>query len=329
MPPTTLRSLFASDPMARVVTPNPREDEEFSAFGDVNQEQAPIDAPTIDDAPFAAHRVPERGETGFTHFLDGAQKARLAMYYGLAPIYLAHTSAALLPRCEREIMSPGVENYFEMFEAFVPTGLPIGDRLAELATPHLVAVEPDATTVMIRKAIHDAISERRDGLEERLAQGFREGRLLIDGGIGKALGRPAPGEETPFVVGLVKSHHKQYFRSRERIDTILGLACGERTTAFYRERDESQGIQVVSFYLRLNLRPDQGPLFGLVRVEIPPEPEFIARIDEIAGWLLHERAPMSLPDARYDRLLYPIRLVEKHLKARQPSEVRLRALVGV
>lgn len=323
----SLHRLFADDPMARVVTAGPRDEDELSVLGDLAQESSAVDAPLVAGGPFVAVDVPRSDETGFTHFLDGSQKARLAMYYGLSPIYLAHTSAALLPRRDREVLGIEAGSYREEFDFYVPSGLPIGDRLSRVGEVgvQIVAAEPDATMLQARKAIVDAISDRRDSLEERLSQDFADGRLLIDGGIGKAL---RGGREDRFVVGVVKSHRKQYFRSRERVETILGLRIGQRTTAFWRERDESQGVRAISFYLRLHERDDAGPLHGLVRIELPPDDRFVEEIDAIAGWLLHERAPSSLPDARYDRLLYPIRLVEQHLKARQPSDVRLHALVG-
>lgn len=323
----SLHRLFADDPLARVVSAGPRDEDELSVLGDLSQESSSVDAPLLSGGAFTKVQVPPLAETDFTHFLDGAQKARLAMYYGLLPIYLAHTSAALLPRKNREVQGIDVGAYREEFDFYVPSGLPIGDRLsgAGEAGVHIVPVEDEATTLQVRQALVDAISERRDGLEERLAQDFTDGRLLIDGGIGKAL---RGGREDRFVVGVVKSHRKQYFRSRERVETILGLRVGERTTPFWRERDESQGVRAISFYLRLHERDDAGPLHGIVRVELPPDEAFTQEIDTIAGWILYERTPSSLPDARYDRLLYPIRLVEKHLKARQPSDVRLHALIG-
>lgn len=324
----SLHRLFADDPLARVVTPGPRDEDELSVLGDLAEESSAVDAPLVGEGPFVAVDVPALGESGFTHFLDGAQKARLAMYYGLSPVYLAHVSAGLLPRRDREILGTEAGAYREEFDFYVPSDLPIAERLAEVGAIgiHRVPVDAEATPLQVRKAIVDAISDRRDGLEERLAQEFdHDGRLLIDGGIGKAL---RGGREDRFVVGVVKSHRRQYFRSRDRVQTILGLRAGQRTSAFWRERDEAQGVRAISFYLRLHSRDDAGPLHGLVRVELPPDEEQLDLVDEIAGWILHERAPSSLPDARYDRLLYPIRLVERHLKARQPSDVRLHALVG-
>jgi len=37
--------------------------------------------------------------------------------------------------------------------------------------------------------------------------------------------------------------------------------------------------------------------------------------DRISRWLLAERAPISAPDPRWDRMLYGIRSVEEFLKA--------------
>ena len=47
--------------------------------------------------------------------------------------------------------------------------------------------------------------------------------------------------------------------------------------------------------------------------------------DKISAWLLQETRPVSLPDPRYDRLLYPFRMCEQHLRSRAPSELMLRA----
>jgi hypothetical protein len=56
-------------------------------------------------------------------------------------------------------------------------------------------------------------------------------------------------------------------------------------------------------------------LFGLVRVEATPGPETLKRVNEFSRWLLAERAPISAPDARWDRLLYGIHSVEEYLRA--------------
>jgi hypothetical protein len=188
-----------------------------------------------------------------------------------------------------------------------------------------VGTGTDDTEVTVRQRIANAISARREDRETEIARKFRDGWLLIDGGIGKALERIPEGVQ---MVGVVKSHQRQYFASKERIRTILDLKPGERTPVFLRERNMQQGKEANSFYLRLFDSEGQGPLFGLIRVELPTAASFLDRVDEICSWLLAERDPLSLPDARYDRMLYPIRLVEKHLKARQPSDSAIRGITG-
>ena len=46
------------------------------------------------------------------------------------------------------------------------------------------------------------------------------------------------------------------------------------------------------------------------------EPAFA---DVVSGWLLAETTPISLPDLRWDRLIYPIRDCEQFLRARAPQ----------
>jgi len=52
-----------------------------------------------------------------------------------------------------------------------------------------------------------------------------------------------------------------------------------------------------------------------VRIEVAARRESLAAADAICRWLLAERAPISAPDGRWDRLLYGIRSVEEYLRA--------------
>jgi hypothetical protein len=56
-------------------------------------------------------------------------------------------------------------------------------------------------------------------------------------------------------------------------------------------------------------------LWGLVRVEIPIGTFSRERADRVSRGVLAETAPVSLPDARWDRLLYGIRDCEMFLAA--------------
>jgi hypothetical protein len=61
---------------------------------------------------------------------------------------------------------------------------------------------------------------------------------------------------------------------------------------------------------------------GLVRIEVARTQELegsatamTRRADEVSRWILAERAPLALPDARWDRMVYGIRDCEEYLRA--------------
>jgi hypothetical protein len=86
---------------------------------------------------------------------------------------------------------------------------------------------------------------------------------------------------------------------------------------------------VASWYLRLRRPPAHDPLHALVRVEVAPPagvadpdgptPEGLAALQALAhrlsGWILAERAPLALPDPRWDTLTYGIHACERYLAA--------------
>jgi hypothetical protein len=60
----------------------------------------------------------------------------------------------------------------------------------------------------------------------------------------------------------------------------------------------------------------RSPLFGLVRVDVSPQTaDLTARADLVSRWLLAERAPVALPDQRWDVMVYGIRECEQYLTA--------------
>src|SRR5439155_7669026 len=76
-----------------------------------------------------------------------------------------------------------------------------------------------------------------------------------------------------------------------------------------------------SWYLRLWPWEGNDLLYGLLRVEARAHPETVARASAISAWLTAERAPLSTPDRRWDRLLYPIHDVETYLRLRAPRDL--------
>ena len=114
---------------------------------------------------------------------------------------------------------------------------------------------------------------------------------------------------------MIKSHRTRFFDGAES-RTILDLKVGERTSVF--EPRTRNLTPVRSFYLRLRPHDQRDIFWGLVRVEMARSHAF-AFADVVSGWLLAETAPISLPDARWDRLIYPIRDCEQFLRARAPQ----------
>jgi hypothetical protein len=320
----TLLELLKDHPGVRVVSPKQAEDE-FSGL--MAAKSSSVEADTVGGEAFAAYEVPRLEGTSFTHFLDGAQRSWPCLYVGLYQVRIAHTSAALVPRHERSMEQMMEESYRAGLEAFVPgeVDVPGLEDLSGLDGVRRVGITLDDTNVHAAEKTQNEVSRRREEREIESSQLFTEGWLLVDGGIGNLL-KPADARQ---IVGVVKSHGRQYFKSPERAAIVVGLKVGERTTSFHRVEDPLQGAAAVSFYLRLKEGTYESPLYGIVRVEIPPTQPFVSRIDKIAAWLLNERDPSSLPDPRHDKLLYPIRLVEQHLKARMPSEAAIRALIGL
>lgn len=320
----TLRSLFAQDPSARVLRDLPRSEEEGSGFR-ASAETPPEDARVVEGSSFGLRPVAASPNSELRYFLDGAQKSRLAMFYGFLPVYLAHLSACVCERSEREILAP--EHYEGRLIAFGPPEA--CNRIGQMLEVEALAAGEDDTEATFREKIAQWISQRRERMELAVARSLLdarpEGWICIDGGIGRLI-QGTPGASR--IVGLVKSHGKRYFRSQERLDLIRDMKSENRSTVFVREADVRQGDKAYSFYLKLRESATDGPLHGLVRVEMPAEDRYIELADEIAGWILAERDPLSLPDPRFDRLIYPISLVEANLRARQPSEASLRGILG-
>lgn len=323
----TLRELFAQIPGGRVVVPASSEESTFD--WQTSGESSAIDAKLLEDGDFRAIPVPALGVSGFTDFLDGTQKSWRVAYLGLLPASLAWISAGRLRRVDREILAPAPDEVFTRLMLVVPAGASLPFDLGNGIDLVSVMPDPSKGPAGFGDALRQTIERQRTEAEVSLAASW-EGNggqwLMVDGGIGEFVQRSAVGAQ---LVGVVKSHQRQYVASQDRVEVLLSLKAGERTTAFLRPATSVQGAEAISFYMKLQDRSHEGPFFGLIRVELPNRPEMAEVLDTVAGWLLAERAPLSLPDSRFDRLLYPIHLVEEHLKARRPSDAWVRGILGI
>ncbi len=289
------------------------------------------DAPVVEGLTLEPHIVPVGDFSGFTHFADGAQFSRSAFYEGSLPGRYAFLNAAVAERRNREIMDVVVEAASQgIFAPWGAAAAALQDAFRGELDVHAVEVDDtDGMASMVQK-VADAISVERSRIEHETCLDWlrsgADGRLLVDGSIGQLFAN-APEREAGTLVGLVKSHRKQYF-TKKTAAAILGLKEGERSSVFVAQTRRRQDAPTHSWYLRLRSDAHRQPAFGLVRVELPPADNSVAAADAISSWILAERAPVSLPDFRFDRLLYPIRAVEMLLKSRHPSRASIQALIG-
>ena len=265
-----------------------------------------------------ARAVPGAPVAGIAAFLDGIQRSEVRAHVQGVPLVHGAVAASVRRRAARRLSAwmPPLRSH----ALYAPVAL---------LAPSLVAALGRACAVVDTLADADpadprprhpgdlaaraltAVQRERERCEQALAAAWiaRETTpLLMDGGIAgsEAVAR------SPQVVGAVKSHRTVYVAG-EAFDTVLGLREGERSTAV--ALSSPRRTPVATWYLRLRDPGGRGPFFGLLRVEVALEPQadITARADEVSRWLLAERAPVALPDARWDVMMYGIRECEQYL----------------
>ncbi len=266
--------------------------------------------------------VPGEPIIGFAGFLDGIQTSRPWGYEAGIPIVFGHAAAAVRVRIERRLTSWG--NPQEHIGFYAPwallspatrgtlesLGVPLIDTLSAPGdVPHPLQ--------LLRTAIH-AVQRERERVEQACAEAWcaqESAPLFVDGGLPRGE-RSAAG---PWCVGVVKSHHTLYAQG-DALRIISSLGPGERTRVF--RIDPTWGPAVASWYLRVRRVVGVDPLWGLVRVEVALSDDTSRlgmRADEVSRWILAERAPLALPDGRWDRMAYGVRDCETFLRARSTS----------
>jgi hypothetical protein len=270
----------------------------------------PVEHPELRAVPIAP--VPAPPDVGF---LDGIQRYALEGHFGIAPVIRAYVAAAVLTRRDGTL-KPAVPPVQEDF-LVAPLSHLSGDErraLEGLGLPvRESAAEPRAHPLLdVQKAVEE-VERARERLEHSVARTFTSampsGWLVVDGAV---TGLASLSER---VVGVVKSHETQFLEGAD-LRVALTLPHGHRTSVFGRTT-AGRGSHAHTWYLRLWPRDEQDLLHGLVRVERGVEAgTTTGDADSLSGWLLAERTPLSSPDGRWDRLLYPIHMVENFLRAR-------------
>jgi hypothetical protein len=255
-------------------------------------------------------------------FLDGIEQWRVEGYAGVTPIVRAHVAAAIRRRGPDRRLRTVAEDAEELAitrldhlpEAVRAALTGAGVRVVEFAAEE--AGQPARALPAARVEVQKA----RAALERRLAEGRLAGLradewLVVDG----VLSDSAALSAHPRALGVVKSHGAQYFEGAE-LERALTLPVGHRTSVF-RPRSRGARRDIYSWYLRLWPWEGNDLLYGLLRVEARAHPDTVAWAGDVSAWLWGERAPVSTPDRRWDRLLYPIHDVETYLRARAPRDL--------
>lgn len=283
---------------------------------------AGVEVDMVEDADLVAHPVgPHSAPTGVS-FLDGIQQWKVIGYDGVQPIALAYVAAAVRRRGSDRRLSTAAWAARTLVIAPAPVLGEERREVLEAAGLDAVPVEIEAGTQpaqaleTLRREVHRA----RSGLERKLGE-ESAGRLgagdwlVVDG----QLAVSAILAKHPRAVGVIKSHGAQFLTGRH-LERALTIPAGHRTSGF-RVRGGHGRSEVDSWYLRLWPWEGRDLHYGLIRVEVSRSPDPGLRIPEISGWLLAERAPLAAPDARFDRLLYPIHDVEAYLRSRAPHDL--------
>jgi hypothetical protein len=281
-----------------------------------------VDAEAVESATSLSTPVSGAPLTGFGGFLDGRQETRVfAWLKPVAPLVIGTVSAGIQRREGRRLRSWGptvVER-----RVYAPLALVDAPQLRAACAP-LAVVETltqddvDSGTLhptLLQDRARQAVMRDRELAEQRVAQSWCESQrspLFVDGGIA--------GNErlavSPLAIGVVKSH-RTFYGDADGMLAALSLRAGERTRVV---RVAPRGRRPVhSWYLRLRDPEGHDVLWGLVRVEVAESDDPSGRAELVSRWVMAERAPLAVPDARWDRLAYGVRAVEQGLGAAAPT----------
>lgn len=243
-------------------------------------------------------------------FLDGVQRHQVVGYAGTSPLVAATVAAAVRERQGRTLVTK-----IEVREQLLlgrPAALAAAPPIAGVRRVELPDDEPEHPIRDLDAAV-GAVDDARSALEVATGDGYRrrsDGWLVVDG----SLAESALWASDARMLGVSKSHATLPFEGAD-LERYLRLPPGHRSSVF--QPASRRFSPVYAWGLRLWPWAGRDILFGLVRVEAAPTDETLARVDQFSRWILAERAPVSAPDARWDRLLYGIHNVEEYLRATQ------------
>lgn len=298
-------------------SPTPQGESALELTTSSTQPARTISASIIEGHELRAQRVFDPPVVGFAAFLDGAQESRVAAYLdGGVPVVYGTVAAVIRDRRNQRMFTwdHRVDHRLYASRAHVADAI---WRQLEASGVRLVDTADDADDssehpLALRESAVHSVQRDREALEQLLAAEWcrREDRpILIDGGISGA----EPMARARCAVGVIKSHRTLYALG-DALSAVLALQQAERSSVFLVTSPKR--ASVASWYLRIRDSRGHDPMWGLVRVEVAPEERDIAaRADLVSRWILAESAPVSLPDARWDKMVYGIRDCEEFLRA--------------
>jgi hypothetical protein len=281
-------------------------------------------ASIIEGKGVRAYAVGIEGDIAFHAFLDGTQRSRVVHYVAGVPIVLGSVAAVVRVRLNRRLVTwrrPRFEERVFIPRRFVPAWVweraMTGSRAVVDTTADVGATDaPMHPFDLLRRAVIGA-QDLREELETELARDWcqmESGPLFLDGSVTRS--DVVAGSEC--AVGVVKSHHTLYVEG-DAMRTVFALPRGSRSSVL--RIDAARRTPVATWYLRLRDWRQRDPMWGLVRVEaaLPApgsDPAVLSeRADRISRWILAEAAPLALPDARWDKMVYGVRDCEQFLRA--------------
>jgi hypothetical protein len=243
-------------------------------------------------------------------YLDGIQSSEIVGYVGSSPIVVAEIAAGVRERRDRVIRTVLDER----------RTLAIGRSSALVrGGPALEAMEAvplpdDEPPHPVRDLLNAAraIDQRRGALELQLGDRYRARSdcwLVVDGSLSESPRWAAD----PRMVAISKSHSVLPFDGEE-LERYLRLPLAHRSSVYAPQTRSLAPVR--AWGLRLREWEGKDLLHGLVRVEVAPTNGSSEQANLISRWIMAERAPVSAPDRRWDRLLYGVYSVEQYLKAR-------------
>jgi hypothetical protein len=243
-------------------------------------------------------------------YLDGVQRSEVVGYYGSAPVLAAEIAAAVRERQDRRLRT--VAHKARRLILARPAALAAAGAAVLEHEP--VPLPDDDAPHPVRDLLNASrvLDRERGTLELAVGDAYRarsEGWLVVDGSLAES---PRWAADLR-LVAISKSHSVLPFDGDE-LERYLRLPLAHRSSIY---APVTRSLAPVHAW-GLRLWPWEGKdlLHGLIRVEVAPVNGTPEVADRISRWLLAERAPVSAPDQRWDRLLYGVYSVEQYLKAR-------------